>query len=141
MLACMLPPIRCRGNRSSTCETHFPKAAIVASQHWNHSSFFLNGCMAAVDVHAQLGFHFLFFCSSWGLSAGQAPSVVMSKAPTRLTPFMSKHVCANKSSPIGPYLPFLIPTFQLISGDALHMSMFATKVVKAALLKTSRLPK
>merc|ERR1719384_2437612 len=56
----------------ATCEAHCPKAATVASQHWNHSSFFLNGCMAAVDVSAQLGFHFLFFCWSCGLSGASS---------------------------------------------------------------------
>merc|ERR1712154_367346 len=88
----------------------------------------MHGCLAAVDVSAQLGFHFLLFCWSWGLSAGQAPSVVMSKASTRLTPNIPKHFCANRSSPIGPYLPFWIPTFQWTSADALHMSMFAIRV-------------
>merc|ERR1719517_405860 len=48
-----------------------PKASIVASWHAAQSFSFLNGCMADVAVQAHVGFHFLFLCSSMGLSAGQ----------------------------------------------------------------------
>merc|ERR1719429_1014633 len=106
-------------------KTQDPKAFTVASWHWIQSATFLNGCMADVAVHAQVGFHFLFFCWSIGRSAGQAPSVVMSKASIRRTPNLSKQACANRSSPMGPYFPFFTPTFQLICESALQSSMFA----------------
>merc|ERR1712242_422270 len=109
-----------------------PKAPVVASWHWIQSATFLKGCIAGVAVDAQMGVHFLFFCWSIGRSAGQAPSVVMSKASTRRTPNLSKHACANKSSPIGPYLPFSTPTFQLICESALQSSIFSTNVFQAA---------
>merc|ERR1719461_1153747 len=55
-------------------------------RHWIHSCVFLKGCIAGVAAYAQFGFHFLFFFSPFGLLAGQAPSVVMSKASLRRMP-------------------------------------------------------
>merc|ERR1719336_726275 len=118
-----------------------PKAPTVSSWHLIQSATFLNGCMAGVAVAAQVGVHFLFFCWSIGRSAGQSPSVVMSKASTRRTPNLSRQACANKSSPMGPYLPFLTPTFQLICESALQSSTFSVNVTKAARENTSRFPK
>merc|ERR1712242_323940 len=95
------------------CLTAFscPEGRCGGFKNWIHSCVFLKGCIAGVAADAQFGFHFLFFFSSFGLSPGQAPSVVMSKASLRRMPTLSRHVCAKRSSPIGPYFPSLMPTF------------------------------
>merc|ERR1739846_243086 len=115
---------------------HTPKA-IVASRHWKYSVGFLNGCMAGVFTSPHGGFHFLL--SFWPylfLVLGHAPSVVTSKLPTLATPCQSMHICANKSSPIGPHLvPFTQSIFSL------QLSMLSISNLKAFLDMISRFPK
>merc|ERR1712066_369557 len=116
-------------------------ASSVAFMHAAYSAGFLKGCIAADVVLAQSGFHFLFFFSLPGLFASQHPSLVMSNISMAVTPFFLMHSSANKSSPMGPYLPLSIPIFQLLTVSVEHVSMLATKMLKAVLSKTSRFPK
>merc|ERR1712099_196503 len=97
--------------------------------------------MAGVLVEAQSGFHFLFFFSLPGLFASQQPSFEMSNTSIPVTPFFLMHISANRSSPMGPYLPFSIPTFQILTVSESHVSIFAARMLNAVFEITSRFPK
>merc|ERR1712003_457200 len=113
----------------------------AASMQAANSAGFLYGCIPALLVVPQSGFHFLFFFILPGLLASHIPSFVMSNASSIVTPFFLRHISAKRSSPMGPYFPFSIPTFQSATVFLSHMSMFASRMLKAVLEKTSRLPK
>merc|ERR1719216_184289 len=101
----------------------------------------LEGCMATILVLAQSGFHFkpFTFCSAFGLSALQAPSLVMVKLETLFTPFASKHFCMKRSSPQGPY--FQSGSWPFQSRVFLQSSRLLRKVLNPVAETTSRLPK
>merc|ERR1740121_991278 len=88
---------------------------------------------------SHVGFHFLFFLSFSGRSASHVPSSFVPNACPRRTPFASRQACANRSSPMGPYLPPSTPTFQSIP-PSLHEAIDPRSVSNAAFEKISRLP-
>merc|ERR1712179_694400 len=51
------------------------------------------------------------------------------------------HISANRSSPMGPYLPLSIPTFHSFTVSLSHVSIFAARMLKAVFEITSRFPK
>merc|ERR1719251_275539 len=97
----------------------------------------LKGCMAGVFTSPHGGFHFLLSaCPYLFLVPGHAPSVVTSKLSIFATPCQSMHICAKRSSPIGPHL---VPLTQSIF--SLHESMLSRRSLKAVLDMISRFPK
>merc|ERR1719356_300699 len=109
--------------------------------HFSYSAGFLKGRMAGGLVEEQSGFHFLFFFISAGLFAAQQPSFVISNTSVPVTPFFLMHISANRSSPMGPYFPFSIPTFQSLTVSVLHVSTFAKRMLNAVFEITSKFPK
>merc|ERR550539_102088 len=131
------------GRRQKTCkkrampQVHCQPKRMVASRQLKYSCGFLKGCMAGVPSNSHGGFHFLLFFSPHLFRVpGHAPSVVTSKPATFDTPLSSMHICAKRSSPMGPHL---VPFTQSILW--LQLSMLLTSVLKASAEKTSRFPK
>ena len=73
---------------------------------------FLKGWMTGLLVYAQSGFHFLLCFKLAGLLAAHIPSAEVSNASIIAVTFFLMQRSAKRSSPIGPYFPFSISTFQ-----------------------------
>merc|ERR1719210_1627646 len=102
-----------------------------------YSCGFLKGCRDGVLTLSQGAFQCLLFFSPQRLSVpGHAPSVVKSQFWTFDTPCLSMHICAKRSSPMGPHL---VPFTQSI--DWAHSSRLLRSALKAWMDQTSRFPK